>query len=622
MKFLMLAASMCMLAAAALAQPRPPFPNRTNVAPFLGSTASTAGFPGIDRTGATDSTAGIQSFLNIGGNLTVRAGTYSQNAPLNVASATSIECEPGATFKAASSYSATPHLIQNVNNAASSLTDHDISIYGCTFDMSLHPAPGGGNFQAIYFRKVQRAYIRANVCTGGGDCTAMLASDSTWISENYASHMGNACWDHWDHPANLYVLNNWCSSYGWGVLVTGGDTLGATDGLSTGGLVAGNYIRVSGGLGPAALAGGWFAGIWHQGGLPGPSTGVSRVKYRDNVVDLGSSAFTASIAGTSLTVTGAVTGTPLDLGNVLIGAGVTPATGATPTFITAFGTGTGGSGTYTVSQSQTVSSESMTSASPNNCAKVSGAGSDITFDNLQCYGGIRGAISTGSDAGGTPTGVAFRDTLIDGVTVASAAPLISIGTDNSTVSRTRALSASGYTYAVAVTAAHDKILDNDIPAGTTGAFSFTGATDFTVRDAATYAWTPSLLTGASATGLPLTTAAGSVKWLGKAVNLCGNLALGTKGSPVAGAMTIGGLATGLGISSSNASAFAHGQLMNTVYTANLTGAPVLPIVVKTIPNTGGFAVASQIDIGTAAALTDTNVSTGFSLAFCGLVDFQ
>jgi hypothetical protein len=65
--------------------------------------------------------------------------------------------------------------------------------------------------------------------------------------------------------------------------------------------------------------------------------------------------FTGSISGTTLTVT-AATGN-LVAGETLYGAGI-----AAGTTITAEGTGTGGTGTYTLSTTQTVSSESLTSA--------------------------------------------------------------------------------------------------------------------------------------------------------------------------------------------------------------------------------------------------------------------
>ena len=68
--------------------------------------------------------------------------------------------------------------------------------------------------------------------------------------------------------------------------------------------------------------------------------------------------FTGAIAATTLTVSGAVTGT-IALGQIVAGTSVTPGT-----TITAFLTGAGGDGTYTVSVSQTVGSEAMTTTAP------------------------------------------------------------------------------------------------------------------------------------------------------------------------------------------------------------------------------------------------------------------
>lgn len=65
---------------------------------------------------------------------------------------------------------------------------------------------------------------------------------------------------------------------------------------------------------------------------------------------------TGAIAGTTLTVSAVGSGT-LAVGDTITGTGVLP-----DTTITALGTGTGGTGTYTVSQSQTVSSTTITAA--------------------------------------------------------------------------------------------------------------------------------------------------------------------------------------------------------------------------------------------------------------------
>lgn len=75
-------------------------------------------------------------------------------------------------------------------------------------------------------------------------------------------------------------------------------------------------------------------------------------------VDSRVASFTASISGTTMTVTAVASGT-IDLAMQLSGTGVTAGTR-----ITAYGTGTGGVGTYTVSPSQTVASTSITGDLP------------------------------------------------------------------------------------------------------------------------------------------------------------------------------------------------------------------------------------------------------------------
>jgi hypothetical protein len=67
--------------------------------------------------------------------------------------------------------------------------------------------------------------------------------------------------------------------------------------------------------------------------------------------------FTGSISGTTLTVTAVASGGNLVAGETLYGPGI-----AAGTTITAEGTGTGAAGTYTISTSQTVASESLSSA--------------------------------------------------------------------------------------------------------------------------------------------------------------------------------------------------------------------------------------------------------------------
>ena len=82
-------------------------------------------------------------------------------------------------------------------------------------------------------------------------------------------------------------------------------------------------------------------------------TPVMRQRLSTNADSLSITEFTASITGTTLTVTAIESGY-LAIGNQVIGTGV-----AAGTAITALGTGSGGVGTYIVSHTQTVASVSM-----------------------------------------------------------------------------------------------------------------------------------------------------------------------------------------------------------------------------------------------------------------------
>lgn len=106
-------------------------------------------------------------------------------------------------------------------------------------------------------------------------------------------------------------------------------------------------------------------------------------------------AITASIAGTTLTVTVAAAAT-LQVGDTIAGAGVTGAT-----VITALGTGTGGVGTYTVNNSQTVSSEAMTAATTNPGIYESTTGIGGTYSLMASLpAGLKAVNSLNIDASG------------------------------------------------------------------------------------------------------------------------------------------------------------------------------------------------------------------------------
>ena len=82
-------------------------------------------------------------------------------------------------------------------------------------------------------------------------------------------------------------------------------------------------------------------------------TPLRRVRLSTNVDTFVDCKLTGSISGSTMTITKVFYGA-LQVGSVIFGVGV-----ATPTQVTAFGSGSGGLGTYTVSPSQSVGSETL-----------------------------------------------------------------------------------------------------------------------------------------------------------------------------------------------------------------------------------------------------------------------
>jgi len=130
--------------------------------------------------------------------------------------------------------------------------------------------------------------------------------------------------------------------------------------------------------------------------------------------------FTGSMSTTTLTVTGVSSGT-LAIGQSVYGIGILP-----ETVITALGSGSGGTGTYTINRSQTVASESMSSATVGAVVTATIAGtlmtvSAVTSGVLRIGQTIQGAgvtLGTIITAFGTGTGGVGTYTLSVASTVA------------------------------------------------------------------------------------------------------------------------------------------------------------------------------------------------------------
>jgi hypothetical protein len=135
--------------------------------------------------------------------------------------------------------------------------------------------------------------------------------------------------------------------------------------------------------------------------------------------------FTGSTSGTTLTVTTVSSGT-IAIGQSLYGIGILP-----ETVITALGSGTGGTGTYTINRSQTVASESMSSATVGARVTATISGTTMTVSavatgalhigqTIQGAGVTLGTIITafGTGAGGVGTyTLSVASTVAVGVTM-------------------------------------------------------------------------------------------------------------------------------------------------------------------------------------------------------------
>jgi len=126
---------------------------------------------------------------------------------------------------------------------------------------------------------------------------------------------------------------------------------------------------------------------------------------------------TASISGTTMTVTAITSGT-YAIGQVLTGTGVTGGT-----TITGYGTGAGGTGTYTVSASQTVASTAITgtntAAAPQSLAYTKSTERVRAALTWGTTGGEAGSVtvavySYSSDSGATYSTIGTKTVTYDG----------------------------------------------------------------------------------------------------------------------------------------------------------------------------------------------------------------
>ena len=295
-------------------------------------------YSGVDATGATDSTTGIQTAATAtpssGGVLYVGAGTYKVTAPVYLPNNTSVKCAPGATFKPTTGFSvfATPNYNRNIltdTTATSSAaqTDHDISIEGCAFDFSsVSVASGGptGDVAAAFSAYLaKRVSFIGNYAVGGSvepSTVAMMrciASDKCSFLQNTGSGVGIG-FDAWQGFTNataqfnkISVASNpsaWGNLYCFGL--NGVGTNASNQQASSGFTVSNNFCETNGTAG----------GVQYD--ALGPGSSVANGVIENNVINAASGTgnlgiyargktYNVKVAGNKLT---GQTGFPVYLG--------------------------------------------------------------------------------------------------------------------------------------------------------------------------------------------------------------------------------------------------------------------------------------------------------------------
>jgi hypothetical protein len=208
------------------------------------SEVSVTDFTGVDITGATDSSPGIQNAIGTGNRRVVfPCGDFLLKASINIPSNTEIRgsgpctrIKTAADMAAASSYLAQwlPPAIRIMRSAFSNADpthgNSNILIHDLTIDSTSGVKPG--LVHQISFHNVHYVSIKNVTFLGGGvpssnDATSFTNSDHYVLQHNRCIGMSNACFDQWGGVHDLIIASNFVdnalatSSASNGILVNG-----------------------------------------------------------------------------------------------------------------------------------------------------------------------------------------------------------------------------------------------------------------------------------------------------------------------------------------------------------------------------------------------------------------
>jgi hypothetical protein len=130
---------------------------------------------------------------------------------------------------------------QNLNYAAPTITDRDITIQDLCFDYGAYLVASA---HTLGFRMMRRLQILNCFMLGGDSGTSILASDDV-LTMGCSLQGQQTGLDHWEGCTNVRVIGNsvvLTQSVGTGIQVSGTGTLVGSTGTSTGIVIAGNVV--------------------------------------------------------------------------------------------------------------------------------------------------------------------------------------------------------------------------------------------------------------------------------------------------------------------------------------------------------------------------------------------
>lgn len=171
---------------------------------------------GAKGDGVTDDTAAIQAAANAilasGSILLFPPGVYVLNTTILVPSNTLVLGQGATLLAKPTGFTVNGALLANVNNAATTLTDHDITVQNMTFDYGTSNPGGGAHAIRMSFVRNVAAVNCTMQCRGAGNAISMIGCYNSLVDGCTAYGFINCGYDHWWNPRRGRVVNSYAES--------------------------------------------------------------------------------------------------------------------------------------------------------------------------------------------------------------------------------------------------------------------------------------------------------------------------------------------------------------------------------------------------------------------------